>query len=33
MPLARFLAEHPDARANFFRYATSVWPRLLRALE
>jgi 5-methylcytosine-specific restriction endonuclease McrA len=31
-PLARFLAEHPSARANFFRYATAVWPRHLRAV-
>jgi 5-methylcytosine-specific restriction endonuclease McrA len=33
MSLARFLAVRPDARANFVRYATAVWPRLLRTLE
>lgn len=27
-----FLAELPDERANFLRYATSVWPRLRRAV-
>ena len=31
--LSVFLAEEPDARENFFRYAVSVWPRHLRALE
>jgi len=33
MSLARFLSERPEARANFNRYATSVWPRILRTLE
>ena len=28
-----FLAELPDERANFLRYATAVWPRLRRAVE
>jgi 5-methylcytosine-specific restriction endonuclease McrA len=32
-PLARFLAEHPATRANFVRYATAVWPRLLRTFQ
>ena len=27
------LADDPVARENFLRYATSVWPRLLRAVE
>ena len=27
-----FLAELPDERANFLRYATAVWPRLRRAV-
>jgi 5-methylcytosine-specific restriction endonuclease McrA len=31
--LASFLAARPDARRNFFRYATAVWPRHLRAIE
>jgi 5-methylcytosine-specific restriction endonuclease McrA len=32
-PLARFLASESLARENFFRYATAVWPRHLRAVE
>jgi hypothetical protein len=28
-----FLAELPEERANFLRYATAVWPRLRRAVE
>ena len=28
-----YLSRHPDHRANFLRYATSVWPRLRRAVE
>jgi len=32
MSLARFLSLHPEARENFMRYATSVWPRILRTL-
>ena len=31
--LAAFLAEYPDARRNFFRYARHVWRRHLRAVE
>lgn len=31
--LARFLAGDPIARSNFFRYATHVWRRHLRAVE
>jgi 5-methylcytosine-specific restriction endonuclease McrA len=31
--LARFLADEPDARKNFFRYARFVWKRHLRAVE
>jgi 5-methylcytosine-specific restriction endonuclease McrA len=31
--LSFFLSENPDARENFFRYATHVWPRLLRILR
>jgi hypothetical protein len=30
--LSEFLAEEPAARENFFRYATHVWPRHLRAV-
>jgi 5-methylcytosine-specific restriction endonuclease McrA len=30
--LAHYLAANPVARSNFFRYATSVWPRHLRAV-
>lgn len=32
-PLARFLAENPSALESFFRHATHVWPRHLRAVE
>jgi 5-methylcytosine-specific restriction endonuclease McrA len=28
-----FLATRPEQRKNFLRYATSVWPRLRRAVE
>ena len=28
-----YLRENEPARQNFMRYATSVWPRLLRAIE
>lgn len=31
--LAEFLADEPESRANFHRYATNVWPRLLRELD
>ena len=31
--LAAFLADDPEARRNFFRYATAAWPRHLRAVE
>jgi 5-methylcytosine-specific restriction endonuclease McrA len=33
MSLARFLAERPEARENFFRSAKYVWRRHLRAVE
>lgn len=32
-PAWAFLAELPDERANFLRYAAGVWPRLRRAVE
>lgn len=32
-PAWKYLAERPDQRANFLRYATHVWPRLLRAIR
>jgi len=31
--LSHFLSSDPTARGNFFRSATSVWPRHLRALR
>ncbi len=31
-PVWRYLAEHPDARRNFFQFARYVWPRHLRAV-
>jgi 5-methylcytosine-specific restriction endonuclease McrA len=31
--LVTFLAANLDARRNFFRYATAVWPRHLREIE
>jgi len=31
--LSEFLHDHPNARANFFRYAAHVWPRLLRIVR
>jgi len=31
--LADFLADHREARQNFFRYARHVWPRHLRAVQ
>jgi 5-methylcytosine-specific restriction endonuclease McrA len=31
--LVAFLAAEPNTRSNFFRYATTVWARHLRALE
>jgi 5-methylcytosine-specific restriction endonuclease McrA len=31
--LAQFLASDSSVRTNFFRYATAVWPRHLRAVE
>jgi 5-methylcytosine-specific restriction endonuclease McrA len=31
--LSEFLADEPAARESFFRYATHVWPRHLRAVE
>ena len=30
--LAAFLAANPEARRNFFRYATAVWERHLRSV-
>jgi 5-methylcytosine-specific restriction endonuclease McrA len=30
--IATFLAERPEARRNFFRYARAVWARHLRAI-
>lgn len=33
LPAWAFLAELPNERANFLRYATSVWPRHLRAIR
>jgi hypothetical protein len=33
LPAWAFLADHPVERENFLRYATSVWPRLRRAIE
>jgi 5-methylcytosine-specific restriction endonuclease McrA len=32
MPAWAYLAERPDRRANFLRYAHAVWPRLRRAV-
>ncbi|HEV2148704.1 MAG TPA: HNH endonuclease signature motif containing protein [Longimicrobiaceae bacterium] len=32
-PAWAFLAELPEERANFLRYAGAVWPRLRRAVE
>ena len=32
-PAWAFLAELPEERANFFAYATEVWPRHLRAIR
>src|SRR5271167_4440970 len=31
--VATYLATRPDARRNFFRYATYIWARHLRAIE
>lgn len=31
--LVHFLRDVPEARANFFRLAVHVWPRLLRELH
>jgi hypothetical protein len=33
LPAWSFLADNPVERENFLRYATSVWPRLRRAVE
>lgn len=33
LPAWAFLAELPEERANFLQYATSVWPRHLRAIR
>ncbi len=32
-PAWAYLARRPQARANFLRYASGVWPRLRRAVE
>ena len=32
-PLVEFLLAEPVAREHFFRHATHVWPRHLRAIE
>ena len=32
-PAWAYLADRPDRRENFLRYATHVWPRLRRAVE
>ena len=32
-PAWAWLAQNPDARTNFLRYAIHVWPRLRRAIE
>ncbi len=32
-PAWAFLARRPRERENFLRYATTVWPRLRRAVE
>ena len=31
--LGEFLRDNASARANFFRYAVHIWPRLLRAVH
>ena len=31
--VAAYLATRPEARDNFFRYATSIWDRHRRAIE
>ena len=31
--LSEFLHAQPVARVNFFRYATHVWPRLMRVVQ
>lgn len=33
LPAWAWLAENPEERANFLRYATAVWPRLRRAVQ
>ena len=33
LPAWAFLAELPEERANFLRWATAVWPRHLRAIR
>lgn len=33
LPAWAFLADHPVERANFLELASSVWPRLRRAIE
>jgi 5-methylcytosine-specific restriction endonuclease McrA len=31
--VGEFLRDNASARANFFRYAVHIWPRLLRAVR
>lgn len=33
LPAWSFLADLPEERANFLRYATAAWPRHRRAIE
>lgn len=33
MPAWAFLADRPDLRANFLRFARHIWPRHRRAVE
>ena len=33
LPAWAWLAENPDERTNFLKYATAVWPRHRRAVE
>ncbi len=31
--LSEYLRDNPNVREHFFRYATHVWPRILRSLS
>ena len=33
LPAWAYLADRPDRRDNFFRFAKGVWPRHLRAIQ